>query len=206
MAELLLSRYHKTSCTNLLTYPRLVQLAGDTWLRTKTVQVRILWRGPWDNMKYTKEILENLANSSKSFAEVTRKLGIHYNGGSFGYLKSRFQLFGIDFNHFTKQGTNDGSKSKAYFINRQIKTSHLVLKPEGATRTRTHLLKRDLLDQGVSYVCYKCGQLPEWKGKPLTLQIEHKNGKPWDNRQENLEFICPNCHTQTDTFGPKNKH
>lgn len=44
----------------------------------------------------------------------------------------------------------------------------------------------------------------EWRGKPITLQLEHKNGIGNDNRLENLEFLCPSCHSQTDTFRGKN--
>lgn len=48
--------------------------------------------------------------------------------------------------------------------------------------------------------CEECG-IEEWNGKPLTFQIDHINGDRMDNRLENLKVICPNCHTQCDTWG-----
>jgi hypothetical protein len=54
------------------------------------------------------------------------------------------------------------------------------------------------------YYCWECGQLPEWNGKPLTLQMDHRNGNRYDHRLENLRWLCPNCHTQTSTFNGRN--
>ncbi len=50
----------------------------------------------------------------------------------------------------------------------------------------------------------ECGQGRIWNGKPLTLQLDHRNGDITDNRPENVRLICPNCHTQTDNWGVKN--
>ena len=44
-----------------------------------------------------------------------------------------------------------------------------------------------------------------WNGEPLRLQVDHINGRKWDNRRDNVRFICPNCHTQTENFGSKNR-
>lgn len=52
--------------------------------------------------------------------------------------------------------------------------------------------------------CTICSLEPIWNGKPLTLQLDHINGDHYDNRIENLRLICPNCHTQTDTFTGRN--
>jgi hypothetical protein len=50
-----------------------------------------------------------------------------------------------------------------------------------------------------------CG-ISEWLGKPITLQVDHKNGKSRDNRLINIQLLCPNCHSQTPNFGSKNKN
>lgn len=64
-------------------------------------------------------------------------------------------------------------------------------------------IKKRLIEKGWAEVCSECGIGPEWNGKPLTLQLDHINGISNDNRLENLRFLCPNCHTQTETYSNK---
>ena len=42
-------------------------------------------------------------------------------------------------------------------------------------------------------------------GKKIVLQLDHINGINTDNTIKNLRFLCPNCHSQTPTFGNKNR-
>lgn len=54
------------------------------------------------------------------------------------------------------------------------------------------------------YKCSFCGIGPKWYGKSLTLQLDHINGDNKNNSLENLRWLCPNCHSQTETWGSKN--
>jgi hypothetical protein len=53
------------------------------------------------------------------------------------------------------------------------------------------------------YKCAECG-ISEWNSKPITLWLDHKDGNAANNSRENLRLICPNCDSQSDTFGAKN--
>lgn len=65
-------------------------------------------------------------------------------------------------------------------------------------------IKRRLLKAGIlKNACDECGVI-EWRGKPLAVQIDHRNGVSDDYRLENLRMLCPNCHSQTDTFSGRN--
>lgn len=63
---------------------------------------------------------------------------------------------------------------------------------------------RKVLTETKGYNCQCCG-ISEHMGKPLTLQVDHVDGDAGNNMPDNLRLICPNCHSQTDTFGAKNK-
>jgi 5-methylcytosine-specific restriction endonuclease McrA len=80
-----------------------------------------------------------------------------------------------------------------------------MLLVKGRRTNRSHL-KRRLLDAGIKEnKCERCG-ISAWLGEPLNAQLHHENGDGSDNRIENIEFLCPNCHSQTDTYGGRNGH
>jgi DNA-binding CsgD family transcriptional regulator len=87
--------------------------------------------------------------------------------------------------------------------------SHLVPIEEllcaGRPRNRGHLRQR-LLKAGLKEErCEECG-LSEWRGESLRVTLHHVNGDAYDNRLENLVFLCPNCHSQTPNFSGRNGH
>ncbi len=68
-----------------------------------------------------------------------------------------------------------------------------------------HRLKERLINQNLlEYKCQQCGNIGSHNDKPLVLQLDHINGVNNDNRLKNLRFLCPNCHTQQDTYAAKN--
>lgn len=142
-------------------------------------------------MKYTKEILEDIVKDSISYAGVLRALGLKRAGGTQSHIKSRIEHFGICTKHFTGQAHAKGKVSSSRKTADQI----LVLRIEGV-RQKSHQLVRALIECGIQHSCSKCGQLPEWLGNPLTLDVDHINENWLDDRLENLRFLCPNCHSQ----------
>lgn len=64
--------------------------------------------------------------------------------------------------------------------------------------------KKNRVKQEQNQSCNLCG-LSEWRGQKLALEIEHKDGQHQNNERENLEALCPNCHSLTETWRGKNK-
>ena len=70
--------------------------------------------------------------------------------------------------------------------------------------TRAGVRRVIIKDKLIPYECNECS-ISEWNGKQLALHLDHINGKNSDHRLENLRFLCPNCHSQTQTYTGKNK-
>jgi len=79
-----------------------------------------------------------------------------------------------------------------------IKPEDLKDKKEICIDTIERMIKNKLID--LEYKCCICGNIGEWNGKPLKLEIHHIDGNHQNNSIENLTYICPNCHTQTRTY------
>lgn len=63
---------------------------------------------------------------------------------------------------------------------------------------------RKVLTKVHGYKCSCCG-IDKWNNKLINLQVDHIDGNAGDNTPKNLRLICPNCHSQTETFGARNK-
>jgi hypothetical protein len=151
--------------------------------------------------KYTKDILVPLVQESTSLMEVIRKLGLRSTGGSHHQFKKILLMHGIDTSHFLGQRSSLGRR----FAIRRSADDILVLRTDGV-KEKVRNLRRAMLERGVLHQCLWCGIVDSWNGKPLVLQVDHIDGNSSNNLLENLRFLCPNCHSQTETFGSKNKN
>jgi hypothetical protein len=62
----------------------------------------------------------------------------------------------------------------------------------------SHKLKLKLLEDAIKVRrCERCGQ-GQWLGEPIPIELHHINGDRFDNRLNNLQLLCPNCHALTD--------
>ena len=137
-----------------------------------------------------KRLLEKLVIESNSFTEILRKLGKSVSGASVNTLKNKLDEYGIPYFFIP---------TKKVPIKKPIEE---ILRQD--TPFSSNSLKQRLVEEGIKLdVCETCGLPPIWNGKPITLQLHHKNGDHNDNRLDNLQILCPNCHSQTDNFKGK---
>lgn len=145
----------------------------------------------------SKEELSHIVSESNSYSDVLRKLELpHIGGRTRDVLKEKIKLFGISIGHFKPySGKRKTSKRLSYDDILVQNSSYLNL---------DYLKKRLIKDKLLIYECYICKNDGFYNGIPLSLQMDHINGIRTDNRIENLRMLCPNCHTQTETYAAKN--
>lgn len=103
---------------------------------------------------------------------------------------------------FSSASWSDAVKRGA-IVARPSATPMSELLVSGTYRGRTNLKAR-LVKEGLKeHRCEQCG-LCEWRDKPITMALHHINGDRLDNRLENLELLCPNCHSQTSNYAGRN--
>ncbi|MEU3447452.1 HNH endonuclease [Streptomyces thermolilacinus] len=143
-----------------------------------------------------REPLASSAARATSLAGLLRALGLPDTGTQRARVKRALEAYAISTAHFTGQAHCRGTVP----ANRLPATEILRRRQPGSARTPTRMLRRALDEVGVPHVCAACGTGDTWQGRRLVLEIDHVNGDRLDNRRENLRYLCPSCHTQTDTF------
>jgi 5-methylcytosine-specific restriction endonuclease McrA len=142
---------------------------------------------------------EKLIETSKRMADVLAFFGLKNQGSNFQTVSRRIQKLNLNCSHFLTR--NDSSNftrilSKDEFINEWLTKKSTKIRKY----VKAYLIKFQLKD----YKCSECDNEGLWNGKPLSLQLDHINGINDDNRIDNLRFLCPNCHSQTETYSKKN--
>jgi 5-methylcytosine-specific restriction endonuclease McrA len=147
---------------------------------------------------YKKENLEKVVKESFSYAEVLRKIGLADVGSNFNTLKKYITIHNLDTSHFTGKLWNKG-KTESDDPRVSVVPIEKIFTNEVGIRTPN--LKDKLFKLGYKEKkCEICGCGENWQGKHLTLELHHIDGNHYNNSLENLQILCPNCHSQTDSY------
>ena len=135
-----------------------------------------------------KEVVFN----SMTMAQASAKLGLHFNT-----FKRIAVKLGVYNPNQSGKGINKDMSSVSIPLNEILEGNH--------PSYQTYKLKNRMLKEGIlDNICSECG-ISEWNGKSISLELDHIDGVRTNHKLENLRLLCPNCHSQTDTYRSKNR-
>lgn len=166
--------------------------------------------------KSNKDIAEALGVSPSSVTHHAKKMGVatlrgrqdwpeiiaaYDAGASFEDCCARFGLTLGAMWKAAKRGLFTARPQRRSPKNAAEHAESLMGKDHGRAHLRRKILQEDLLP----YQCAVCG-ISEWRGAPLTLRLDHIDGNRFNNSLDNFRFVCPNCDSQSETFGHRNRN
>jgi Zn finger protein HypA/HybF involved in hydrogenase expression len=139
---------------------------------------------------YSEEDLKEAVEKSMCISDVCKILNITVCSYNYIRIKKLCLEYNIKYDHFDIKQTFKRGKFEWDEISALCNNSPLA---------RCQL--RPLLIRLGYYTgkCSECG-ITDWNGKPLTIEIDHIDGISENNELTNLRWLCPNCHSQTETF------
>lgn len=180
---------------------RLRQAGVDTsHLRSTTIQARC--------ESIPKEALAALVAENSPVAQILTKLGLPTEGRPHRVISQRIRDLGVETKHLRGSGWSRGETKRSHpsvaqNSRKQTRSDDEVFVEHSPIVGGQRITPR-LLTMGWSYACTWCG-IAEWRDTALVLHLDHINGVNNDNRLVNLRLLCPNCHSQTETYGRKRR-
>lgn len=143
-------------------------------------------------MSKFEQFLIEVVKECKTKADFCRALDIVPAGANYAKVNNLITKYKLDISHFSNEPWNKGVNWK------YTKKSLEEILVKGSEHKNTNSLKKRLFKENVKQdICEICGNVGH-------NELHHKNGDPTDNRIENLQILCPNCYSKTESFRGKN--
>lgn len=151
--------------------------------------------------KWNIKQLEKATKESKSLRQVLFKLGLVEAGGNYQQIKKYLKKYCINYSHFTGKAWNKGMHGLVR--KSTLPLDKILIKGKGY---QSHKLRLRLFNEKIKEKkCELCNWAKKSKDGRLPLELNHINGDHLDNRLENLQILCPNCHSLQPTHRGCNK-
>lgn len=141
---------------------------------------------------WTNDDLKVAVSKSLCFSDILKNLNVVLSGSTMAFVKRKVAEIQIDTSHFDMKMVRQRSAMKK----REAATVNIFIENSSASQGTVRRAAIRIIPR----ICSKCSNPGVHNGKPLNLQLDHVNGVRNDNRRENLRWLCPNCHSQTETY------
>lgn len=137
---------------------------------------------------WTEEQLEIAVMKSRSLRETLLSLNLAVAGGSYEHIRKHIDRLKLDTSHWNGQsGKGRLGRNKQLHLDDILKTD---------SNYPSHQVRIALVKAGVKENQCEICKIKDWRENPITIQLHHKNKIRNDHRLENLQMLCPNCHSQ----------
>lgn len=148
-------------------------------------------------MKFTEEEWQSLIDQSNSYADLLKRVGKRDDRNSYKTLREILSLYPNL--SYDKMKENAAKRPRA----QEVPFEEVFKK---GTTYSTSLLRSKLIKHGIkSFKKCECCGISSWQRKPIVIQLHHKDGDHTNNEIDNIAELCPNCHSQTETFSKRKK-
>lgn len=145
------------------------------------------------------QIIQSALDSSRTWSEVGNKLGVEVYPSTMRRVIEHHHLSTTNLKRNLIELRKENSRSNRF---ENLSFDELIKSTSSRLTIKRYILRHNLIE----YKCQikECGNTGFHLGSKLSLQLDHIDGDNSNNILSNLRFLCPNCHSQTDTYGSKN--
>ena len=152
---------------------------------------------------WSKPRVEVAVKQANCWFDCLDKLGVPKVGYNYRTLKNKILEYGIDTSHFSYNyaKTHNGRHYKRRICNRKDEEIFSM-----GAKIKVDNLKKAYIERVLNgdAHCEICG-LKTWRGQEIVFQIHHLDGNHRNHVRSNLQLLCPNCHSQTDTYSNRKR-
>ena len=148
-------------------------------------------------MRYTDNELIEACKKEYCVKGVIVSLGRKYNSSSVRDIKEAIDRLCVDISHFDSS-RQQRIRTTERNLSLKMSWQETLVKRTHGVRRKTTTLRWAMIESGIPYTCARCPVDHKWNGSEIRLEINHKDGDRLNDLPDNLEFICPNCHSQDE--------
>jgi len=150
---------------------------------------------------WTKEQLKKAVKDSYSYRMVLGKIGLKPAGGNYAQLNKYIKEYKFDTSHFKGKGWNRGLE---YSLKSKIPLEKILVEN---SLFQSYKLKNRLIKEGLKLPkCEECGWSKKSNDGRLPLELHHIDGNARNNCLDNLQILCPNCHSLKPNYRGRKKN